>query len=350
MIYIRFLTIITLIQVTGTSQSIFDYDLIKYQVNCSIRAIEVIDENAVWFAGSNGMFGYTESGGSKWIIDSISHNSKTKLEFRSIAVTSKAVFILSVGSPTLLFKTVDKGANWQLVYKESHPKAFYNAMTFWDDQYGIAMGDPTDRCLSIILSKDGGDTWKKLSCKDLPPAAEGEAAFAASNSNIALYGNDAWIVTGGTRARVFHSPDRGNSWEAYDTPIIEGGAMTGIFSVDFYDENNGIIIGGDWDNKESNSKNKAITSDGGKTWQLINDGSDPGYRSCVQYVPGTNGNMIFAVGIPGISISKNVGTTWQKVSEESYYTIRVNRSGRSAWLAGKGLIAKITWNNNVPPR
>ena len=43
----------------------------------------------------------------------------------------------------------------------------------------------------------------------LPETVKGEAAFAASNSNISVYKNHAWIVTGGQRARVFHSPDKG---------------------------------------------------------------------------------------------------------------------------------------------
>jgi photosystem II stability/assembly factor-like uncharacterized protein len=115
-----------------------------------------------------------------------------------------------------------------VVYEEDHPSAFYDAIAFWDDQNGIAMGDPTDSCLSIILTSDGGDSWTKIPCDRLPPSANNEAAFAASNSNIALIGDHAWIVSGGGRARVFHSPDRGETWEVFDTPIIQGGKMTGI--------------------------------------------------------------------------------------------------------------------------
>ena len=51
-------------------------------------------------------------------------------------------------------------------------------MDFCNDQEGIAIGDPTDSCMSIIITRDGGETWTKLSCDDLPKAKEGEAAFA----------------------------------------------------------------------------------------------------------------------------------------------------------------------------
>jgi photosystem II stability/assembly factor-like uncharacterized protein len=132
----------------------------------------------------------------------------------------------------------------------------------------------------------------------------------------------------------------GNTWKVYNTPIVEGGDMTGIYSVDFYDSKNGIIFGGDWGNKENNTANKAITTDGGKTWQLIADGKEPGYKSSVRYVPDTNGKEIFAVGSTGISYSNDGGKTWEKVSDQGYYTIRfVNKN--IAWLGGNNKIGKM---------
>lgn len=314
-----------------------------FPTDCSIRAITAVDHNTMWFGGSKGQFGYTEDGGKTWQIDSIQHEQQPALEFRGIAKTNTALFLLAVSSPALLFKSTDKGKNWTVVYEENHPKAFYDAIAFWDDKNGIAMGDPTDGCLSIILTKDGGNTWHKIPCDQLPPTAEGEAAFAASNSNIALVGNHAWIVSGGKKARVFHSPDRGTSWEVFDTPIAQGGQMTGIFTTDFYNEKQGIIFGGDWEKQTQNTQNKAITKDGGKTWQLLADGQHPGYRSSVKYVPNSQGKALFALGIPGISFSENEGQDWELLSTESFYTMRFCKDGKTAWLAGRNKIGKLTY-------
>ena len=33
----------------------------------------------------------------------------------------------------------------------------------------------------------------------------------------------------------------------YDTPIVQGKAMAGIFTADFYDTNQGFIAGGDYE-------------------------------------------------------------------------------------------------------
>ncbi|MEZ4875771.1 MAG: hypothetical protein R2793_10075 [Flavobacteriaceae bacterium] len=58
------------------------------------------------------------------------------------------------------------------------------------------MGDPTDNCLSIIVTRDGGgNTWTKIPCDScLKPKKE--LGLPRNNSNIALYGNRVWIATG----------------------------------------------------------------------------------------------------------------------------------------------------------
>ena len=316
------------------------HSLDTFPVPSSIRALEVLNDSTVWFAGSGGVYGYTEDGGQSWTIDSLLADS-IRPHFRSIAVTKQAVFLLSIASPALLYRSADKGKSWQAVYQENHPGAFYDAMAFWDDKEGMAMGDPTDGCLSVLLTHDGGQNWEKVPCSKLPPAEEGEAAFAASNSNITLFGGHAWIVSGGKRARAFHSPDRGAAWEVFDTPIIEGDQMTGIFSIDFYDDKHGIIFGGDWNRKEMNSRNKAVTKDGGRTWQLVSEGKGPGYRSCVQYIPESQARGILACGIPGISYSLDGGQNWSSLSTESFYTMRFGKSWKTLWLAGNGRIGRL---------
>lgn len=304
----------------------------------SIRAIHVLKDSTLFYATSTGQIGMVLDFDNEHLQSKITYDTIVP-HFRSIASNGSSIFALSVGSPALLYKYIE--GNAKLVYKEVHSKVFYDSMSFFDDQNGIAMGDPTENCLSIILSNDGGETWNKISCNKLPKTEEGEAAFAASNSNIAIVGTNAWLVTGGKRSRVFHTPDMGKTWNVYNTPITQGGKMTGIFSVDFYDSKNGIIFGGNWEEKENKIANKAVTSDGGKSWRLIANGNEPGYRSCVQYIPNTHGKELVAVGSTGISFSNDSGISWSNVSsDKDYYTIRfVNKN--VAWLAGKNKIGKL---------
>ncbi|MFT7588223.1 MAG: photosystem II stability/assembly factor-like uncharacterized protein [Limisphaerales bacterium] len=305
----------------------------EFEMPSSIRAIQAINDSTCWFTGSDGVYGYTEDGGKNWKIDSIK-NGLIAPQFRAISVTKEAVHLLSVASPALLYRSVDKGENWDLVYTENNPGIFYDAMKFWDDQHGIAMGDPITNCLSVIKTSDGGKTWLKLDCTQLPETAPGEAAFAASNSNIAIIGKHVWMVSGGRKARVFYSPDKGTNWEAFNTPIIEGETMTGIFSVDFANEKDGMIIGGNWEAQTENKGNKAKTNDGGKTWTLVSEGNGPGYRSRIAHKNG----WWLAVGMPGISISNDQGESWTPLNEEAWYAADWNQNSNSVWLSGKNKV------------
>ena len=304
----------------------------------SIRAIIGINKEEAIFAGSRGDIGLTQDGGKTWSIENITYQDSIKPHFRSIAKTSNSVFALSIANPALLYKI--SAGKQKIVYKEAHEKVFYDAMTFLDDSTGIAIGDPIDGCTSIIMTHDGGNTWSKIDCSKLPKVKDGEASFAASNTNIAVVNNTIWVVTGGTKARVLKSSDKGASWKIFDTPIIQGDGPQGIYSVDFYDENNGIIIGGDYSKPTENIANKAITNDGGKTWTVVANGKNPNYKSCIQYIPGTNGKEIIAVGKTGVSFSNDKGLTWKDISTDSYYAIYFV-DNNTAWLSGHQKIGKL---------
>ena len=304
----------------------------------SIRAIVAVNANELLFAGSRGDIGLTEDGGKTWNFEYLKYQDSIAPHFRSLAKTSSAVFALSIANPALLYK-ISSGTN-KIVYKEEHEKAFYDAMTFLDDKTGIAIGDPIGGCTSIIMTYDGGETWSKIDCSNLPEVKEGEASFAASNTNIAFYKNTIWVVTGGTRARILKSTDKGKTWDIFETPIIQGNGPQGIYSVDFYNENIGIIMGGDFSKPNENKANKAITNDGGKTWTLVADGDVPNYKSAVKYIPGTKGKEVIAVGKTGVSFSNDGGKTWKDISKDGYYAIEfVDKN--TAWLSGHQKIGKL---------
>ncbi|AQS93106.1 oxidoreductase [Polaribacter sp. BM10] len=305
----------------------------------SIRAIQVIDSTTVVYAGSNGTIGTTVDNGKTWSILNIKYKDSIIPNFRSLAFNGSDYFALSIANPALLYKISDMEATLQ--YTEEGAKVFYDAIAFFDDnKHGIAVGDPTENCASILITDDGGENWHKIPCENLPEIAEGEAFFAASNTNIKTIGSTVYIASGGKKSRILKSNNFGKTWQLFETPIIQGNGPQGMYSIDFYDKNNGIAIGGDYSKPLENKANKAITADGGKTWTLIADAENPNYKSCVQYVPNTNGKEVFAVGKTGISYSKDGGLTWNKVSNDSYYTIQfINKN--TAWLGGANKIGKL---------
>lgn len=314
----------------------------------NVRAIEIVPSIGVVYLGSKGEFGVYYNADfeiPKALRDifpiTVTHDSIIP-NFRALAANDKSGFGISIGSPALLFSLdVDEDKS-RVVYREDHENAFYDAMEFWNDQEGIAIGDPTEDCMSIIVTRDGGESWTKLSCADLPKTKEGEAAFAASDTNIAIVGDKTWVATGGKASRILYSSDKGHTWDVFNTPIIQGLETTGMYSIDFYDELNGFAIGGDYTKPEVNIKNKIKTSDGGKTWQVVADGQSPGYRSCVKYVPNSDASELVAVGFKGIDYSNDSGVTWSHLSDEGFYTIRFLNDS-VAYAAGQGRISKLTF-------
>ena len=322
---------------------IWTQDILKDSL-LSIRAIELADNN-VYYAANKGRYGVVLDDGSL-VKDLVAYDSITP-SFRAAAYTPKDFFIISIANPALIYKygkkeSVNTYIERSLVYEEHHEMVFYDAMDFWNDLEGIAMGDPTAGCMSILITRDGGYTWNKLSCDVLPEAMEGEAAFAASDTNIAIVGDHTWVATGGKASRILYSPDKGKTWSVYDTPIVQGKETTGMYSVDFYDKNNGFAIGGDYTKPEDNEANKIVTADGGKTWQVVAAGQEPGYRSCVQYIPGREGKELVTIGFKGIDYSNDGGYTWTHLSDESFFTIRFLNDS-VAVAAGRGRISKITF-------
>lgn len=307
-----------------------------YSDSLSIRAIEIMG-NSLAFAANKGTFGAIDLATEK-VRSTIEKYHTIIPEFRSVAHTSTDFFMLSVANPALLYKTGDQG-NMELVYKEEDDAVFYDAMTFWNDKEGIAVGDTMDGCISIIITRDGGSNWNKLPCKELPEGIEGEGAFAASNTNIKVIGDYTWIAT---TKRILFSPDKGNTWNVQTTPIQTIAATEGIYSIDFYDQNLGVAIGGDYTKSERNTANKAITTDGGVTWNLMADGTMPNYRSCVQFVPGTNGQGMVALGFTGIAYSNNKGKSWKQLSDEAFFTLRF-KNDSIAYAAGRDRIARLTF-------
>lgn len=310
----------------------------KLDTKASLRGLAVVSEKIIWASGTGGTFLKTVDGGKNWTVGRVA--GAEKLDFRDVeAFDASTAYLLSIGNgeTSRIYKTTDGGINWTLQYKADNEKIFLDAFAFWDSQNGIAMGDPVDGYYFLLSTNDGGASWKRADTSRMPRAKEGEAAFAASGTCIITNGkSDAFTVSGGTDARVFHSNNRGESWAVADTQFVKGTSGSGIFSIAMISKTNGITVGGNYEKPNDITNNLAFTSDGGKTWTLAKGLN--GYRSGVTF---TDKNTLLAVGSSGSDISTDGGKNWKNLDRENYNAVQAK--GKNAiWAVGaNGLVAKF---------
>jgi photosystem II stability/assembly factor-like uncharacterized protein len=302
------------------------------------RGLCVVSPSCAWVSGTKGTYARTTDGGKTWSVGTVS--GAEELDFRDVeAFTETTAYLLSAGpgDASRIYKTVNGGKTWAMQFRSADRAAFFDAIAFWDEKNGIALGDPVKGRFQLIVTADAGANWKPLAAESLPPALPGEGAFAASGTCLVTHGErDVWFATGGAKsARVFHSRDRGQNWEVSEVPVIAGVESAGIFSIAFRDKQHGMVVGGDYRKPNAVGANAAITADGGKTWTALNKGLP--YCSAVAWAK----DRWVAVGTAGSHVSVDNGATWQLLDRENYNSVAFT-SGGDGWAVGpKGRIARF---------
>ncbi|HYV11908.1 MAG TPA: hypothetical protein VE980_13490 [Pyrinomonadaceae bacterium] len=303
-------------------------------VSQRLRGVSAVNEQVAWASGAGSTILRTEDGGLTWQNFIVSPDN---LDFRDIdAVDAQTAYVMSIGNgpASRIYKTTDAGRTWKVQFRNKDEKVFLDAMSFWDANHGIAFGDSVDKQFYILTTADGR-TWSRVPATNLPPAQENEGAFAASGTNIALFGKSyAWIGTGAAaKSRVLRTTDGGRTWKVADTPLASG-PSSGIFSIAFRDAKHGVIAGGDYKKEQEAVDNLAVTSDGGVTWTLVKGLS--GFRSVVAYVPGMKTPALIALGPSGGDYSLDDGRTWKPIDGPGFDTFSFARGKQLGWGAGAG--------------
>ncbi len=282
----------------------------------SLRGLSAVDSKVAWTSGTNGEILLTLDGGATWVARGIGGN----LDFRDIqAFDAKTAVVMSAGpgAQSRIYRTEDSGEQWTLVHQNKQEKGFFDSIAFWDRRRGILVGDPVDRKFTILTTNNGGVSWQPIAPAGMPAATEGEGAFAASGTSIAVQpGGLAWVGTGGVRGgRVFYSKDWGRTWNVTQTPIRHDAESAGIFSIVFRDTLHGVAVGGDYRKPKESAHTMVVTSDGGKTWTEAPGLT--GFRSAISFLH----QSWVATGPEGSDQSTDGGKTWSPIDGPGFHAL-----------------------------
>ncbi len=333
-------------------------------------AVSPVNSRVVWAAGTGGTYVVTTDGGETWKAAVVP--GAENLQFRDVySVSDKVAYLMSIGTNTTdfrIYKTVDGGATWTIRFTNETANAFYDCFAFWTPRRGITHSDSVNGVFPDIRTTNGM-TWHSIAA-NMPPALPGEASFSASGTCAATQGErNAWIATGGsTVARILATRDGGDTWNAYDTPLLTSPSAGGI-SVAFRDPWHGILGGGDL--ASNDAAETATSDDGGQTWTLTNKPPVEGAIFCLAYVRGTHhdsrGNyhdddgefdhedehdhavVITAETEPNFDSgaaawTPDEGRTWFQLPEVSGYWAIAFANPKAGWFVGNaGQILKISF-------
>lgn len=316
-------------------------------------AVWPVNTKVVWACGRNGAFTVTTDGGHTWNARVVP--GAETLQFRDVqAFSDKVAYLLSIGDHRKdfrIYKTEDGGATWTVQFVSQNPSAFYDGFAFWTQRRGIAISDSVNGVFPDVRTLDGM-TWHSIR-DNMPPALPGEASFASSGTCVTTQGDsNAWIATGGASvARVLATRDQGNTWKAYDTPLLSS-PSSGAFTIAFRDPSHGIVGGGDLDPNYPDNARTAVSHDGGKTWTLTNAPPVTGAIFGLSYVRRNNSqddNLARAVVITandgGAAWTPDEGNTWFSLRGVSGFWAVAFASPEAGWLVNgtDGSILKISF-------
>jgi photosystem II stability/assembly factor-like uncharacterized protein len=314
-------------------------------IGARFRGVHAVSRQVVWACGTKGTFARTVDSGVTWKAAAVPGASS--LDFRDVhAFDAHSALLLSSGpgDQSRIDKTTDGGSTWERRFTNPDATGFLDAIAFWNANLGLALGDPAGGRFQVFLTADAGLNWSRIPAEGMPASLPAEAAFAASGTCLVVEGErNAWFATGGAKAsRVFRSTDGGRTWSAAETPVQAGSPTSGIFSLAFRDASNGYAIGGDFEAPRRPGPSLARTSDGGRTWSLLED-RPRGYRSAIAFIPGSEPPALLAVGPTGSNLSRDDGKHWSSLGTEGFHALSLAGHENAGWAVGDdGRIARLT--------
>lgn len=212
----------------------------------------------------------------------------------------------------VVYKTSDGGATWEQQIPEGFQipgSSFLNGVHFFDENVGIAYGDPVGSDFEIYRTTDGGENWTPVAPANIPAPATDEYGY---NGGPISAGNSFWFTT--NKGKLYRTTNFGVNWTKLNSPLTDFGSAAINGRVFFSDNNIGLILGTTNGSATNPTYRIWRTTDGGSTWSTPT--TYTGYR-LLTYIPGTS--ILVATGLgtgtggTGSAYSINNGVTWTTI-------------------------------------
>ena len=265
----------------------------------------------MWTSGTKGTVLHRGRTDGSWSRSSLP--AAQELDLRDIDIRLDGeIFAMAAGEAeaSRLFFSEGLGQYWQEVLANPDEDGFFDSLAFDSAGFGMLVGDPIGGAFTIFTSRNGRD-WQRTERVRSPAAEEGEYAFAASGNALISSQPDAfWLVTGGSRARIWHTESAGAVWFDTGAPDVGGNPSRGWFGIGAGPDGRIIAVGGDYAEPERPSTFAFLT--GNSEWRVHEDAL-PGFRSAVCAVPERPGFWV-TVGSHGADWSQDNGASWQTLA------------------------------------
>ena len=252
----------------------------------------------------------------QWVeLNTIPNQTIKKFNFITDDIGYALIYDLSTNKE-LVLKTTDGGNQWDSI-------AGLNLLEFMDisfikDSVGFSVYRDLNNLnspMKIYKTNDDGNNWLDISPSSTN-AGMGNSVVQFLDENVGFWG---------VGSVLYKTTNGGNTW---DTTLLNGTTLlntVSIMSLDFIDQNNGVI--GTWDNSFFYSGSMYSTNDGGNTFNIFNLNS---YNTIVNDVDYMNNNTVYAScndvwgsdRTPFISKSINGGLSWDSISIDTFNIYR----------------------------
>lgn len=242
---------------------------------------------------------------------------------------------LYVNGAGKIFKTTNGGQQWTMVLHK--PGTYFRTVAMVDQQLGFAGNIGTDYfpgvsdATPLYVTRDGGEHWNPVSGV-IGPQIKGLCAIDVLKSSFINAGRleQRTLVHAAGRvggpAFLMRSLDGGSSWTAIDM----NAHVAAITDVKFFDEMNGVVVGGDDANIARSHAVIVTTRDGGVTWQRAYTSQRPYELSWkVSFPSRLTGYVTVQSYNPDKAVSQRVvakttdgGKVWQELALVDDYAVR----------------------------